>query len=701
MSTPYDLPDYNTTDFPLAVKRQIESTKSEDEKLNKHQSIVKEFFTRSPNQRGLLICHGMGRGKTRLATSIMFWFREFEPDRRVVILSAKSLEANFRKEMHDYKEVTDEYIDSNFKFISLNSSNMFKQVTRIDKDPNALEFDNALGEFLDDTKSNSLENSLLIVDEAHNLFNSITNGAKNAVSLYDLVMKTTNLRVIFMTGTPIINDPFELVPCFNMLRGPLYLDISGGARSIPRKKDPKFTTLFSEDIGEFEDYFVDFKTKKIKNKDKFTNRIFGLSSYYGDLYVGNQDKVGFPKKLKTQVEHVPMSEKQFTAYSNARLAELEESKRSYRAKESRFSSASGASSTYRVKSRQISNYAIPEYALGPVRGYKSREKYITRITTEDLQNTNEFSPKMGRIIKNIEKHKNQQGIVYSQFVSGEGIGIFSKVLLAHGYQQYGVSSDDADITHSDKITFAVLSGDVDPETRAEIIKIFNEKDTKIQILLLSGALAEGIDLKRVRHVHVMEPFWNYARINQVEARAIRFLSHEDLPEDERNVQVYVYLSDYPNGYPKSKMKEPTTDVDLYNKSIDNMHIINTFIQAIAEASIDCAIHYEELPAELKAVIQCKVCAPDGSALFHPVLKRDMTIPSLCKPYSVSKIKVEEIIVPGIPDKFYYKLNGDNPEIYYFDKKINGYTHLPKTHEYYGSIMEAILKKDSKFAAIEL
>ena len=62
---------------------------------------------------------------------------------------------------------------------------------------------------------------------------------------------------------------------------------------------------------------------------------------------------------------------------------------------------------------------------------------------------------------------------------------------------------------------------------------------------MSSAVAEGIDLKRIRHVHIMEPFWNYARINQVETRAIRYMSHADLPENEQTVQTYIYLSDYP------------------------------------------------------------------------------------------------------------------------------------------------------------
>lgn len=749
-----DLPYFNSTNFPLAVKGQLSKAEYDEHEaklLKYHQFVVKEYFTRT-HARGLLICHGMGQGKTRLAVSIADHVRNFDPERQVIVLSAKSLEANFRKELTAYTGKTEDYIDQNYKFISLNSSNMFRKISNVDKTDEQNELEKRLGDFMDDViRDSSLENAMLIVDEAHNLFNAITNGAKNATSLYDLIMETKNLRVIFMSGTPIINDPFELVPCFNMIRGMMQVDITGrgedddendkedvtnsaeAAQFEDRSESPtdeqpkeqtkshtsKFSkrkgrkdksfgdkqptkkqnaTLFSEEIEEFEEYFIDREHKTIKNKEKFTNRIFGLSSYYGDLYFENESgKPGFPKELPVVIEKIPMSQTQFARYISARILEQDETKRGYRAAGSRFSSATGGSSTYRVKSRQISNYCIPEYALGPVRGAKSREKFIDKITIEDLQNLDEFSPKMGKILKNIEKHNGQPGIVYSQFVSGEGIGIFALVLKALGWQQQGVlegsSSDDYDLKGKKQKTFGILSGDIDPEERAKLIADFNLKGANIDLLLLSGAVAEGIDLKRVRHVHVMEPFWNYARINQVKTRAIRYLSHVDLPEEEQNVQVYIYLSDYPTGYPKIKIKEPTTDNDLYEKSINNMEIINTFMQAVAESSIDCALHYDKLTDEAKAKVKCKLCSPDNQMLYHPLLKKDMELPSTCRALSEKKVTVEEIVVPGSDETFYYKKEGDAIHIYHMNKKINGYALLPRAHPLYADIMSAIVMKE--------
>ena len=505
-------------------------------------------------------------------------------------------------------------------------------------------------------------------------------------------MRTENIKLIFLTGNPVINHPFELVPCFNMLRGVIHLDQQITAQRGTERHKSKYgnstTTLFSENLEEFEHYFVHDtgKIAEIKNKDKFTNRIFGLVSYYGDLYFEADKREGFPKELPLKIEHVPMSLQQFAAYTVCRISEMEESKKSYKSSGARFAKMSGSFSTYRVKSRQCSNYCIPEYALGSVRGTKSREKYISKITADDLHNTAKYSPKMGKIIENIDKHEGQNGIVYSQFVAGEGLGIFQLVLKNNGWRSYhDVHDDDADIP-----TYAVLSGDIDPEERAEVIQTYNV-GKKIQLLLLSGAVAEGIDLKNTRHVHIMEPFWNYARINQVKARAIRYKSHEALPVEQRNTQVYIYLSDYPRDTPKAKKTEPTTDVDMFEKSILHMRLIDSFMIALAESSIDCSLHHKKIPLTQREKISCKMCAPTNLPLYHPVITKDMLLPNVCTQYTESKVEVQQVDVDG--QTYYYKLVDNIPVIYKHDDKLAGYVKMPAMDFNYAHIYEAILKKN--------
>jgi hypothetical protein len=70
----------------------------------------------------------------------------------------------------------------------------------------------------------------------------------------------------------------------------------------------------------------------------------------------------------------------------------------------------------------------------------------------------------------------------------------------------------------------------------------NNKGEICRVICISSAGAEGLSLKCVRAVHIMEPYWNDVRLRQVKGRAVRINSHKDLPESERNVSVYTYLS---------------------------------------------------------------------------------------------------------------------------------------------------------------
>ena len=66
---------------------------------------------------------------------------------------------------------------------------------------------------------------------------------------------------------------------------------------------------------------------------------------------------------------------------------------------------------------------------------------------------------------------------------------------------------------------------------------------KIDVLLLSSSGGEGLDLKNTRQIHIMEPHWNIAKINQVIGRGIRYKSHESLPKSQRLVNVYYWISE--------------------------------------------------------------------------------------------------------------------------------------------------------------
>lgn len=722
-------PPQNNTNFPQALKNILGNLKYNDktEFLKFHQYLVKEYASMKLDDfsfRGLMMYFEVGFGKTILAIALALLYKKIDKTKKIIVLLSKGLIQNFKdnikkflRDNPEFKElgITPADINKHFKFISFRSNLMYKKIAELDKTVAQEEFEEQIGKISEEMKKDKdfLENSVLIVDEAHNFTNAITNGSVNSVQLYDTIMTTKNIKLFLLTGTPIINDPFELVPAFNMLKGKIKVD-----RKISDKR-PVYVTLFPESRGEFENYFIERvdMRKHIKNKSRFQNRIMGLTTYYGTMYFEEKNP-DYPEQLPTKVEVINMSPEQYSKYDSARDIEKEEAsyKKKRPSKSARFAK-SDSSSTYRIRTRQISNFVFPDHALGPKRGKKMRKKFIHKLTDSDWESMNVLSPKMVKIYENIKTHGNELGMVYTEFVTGEGIAIFEEYLRRNGYKHWEDGSAEKELEENYGVkrkggkigpTYAIITGQLDIDERARIQEVFNSSDNRkggvITLLLVNKIAAEGLDLKGLRHIHIMEPFWNYSRIEQVIGRGVRYKSHTHLPKNEQNVQPYVYLSDYPVGFPESKKKEKTTDIEMYDNVMDARVLNDEFKLAIVESSLDCLVHSKSFTPNIAEKIKCKLCSPTDAPLYNPVLSKDLSVSDPCLDIKESKVQAKEIIDSITGDKYAYQLIDPNshssmsegqsslPEIqvFKFEENLNGYVPVNANNPAYGRIVRKVL-----------
>ena len=725
------------TNSTLEIKNtvdQIESTYNKDEYLQKFQYNIKEYLIKS-DTRGLLLFHSPGTGKSITAAAIAEYYRIHDPKRRIVILSSKSLQNNFKGNIRKYmfqeslfrgpknKDSINNIIETKYNFISLNASNMFKQVSSIGKSQEEIDYEKSLEKFNDYIGGNKsfLENSLLIIDEVHNLSNAIKNGSKNGIKLYDTIMKTKNIKLIFLTGTPVVSSPFEIVPLFNMLKGFIY--------HLGNKY-----TLFPENLQEFYNIFIDKEKSSIKNANVFKNRIIGMVSYYGNFYFQGKIKENFPEEKPLIIEKVAMSSQQFIKYQDARSIEEKESAGSFTKPSFGqgffFKDDSGSSSSYRIRSRQESNYCIPEYAIKKVhtKGEKGQtkivtQKFIHKIEKDDLKNLDRFSPKFKKIIDNVKSHPNQLSVVYSEFVHANGIILFSLVLEAAENYVYWrdmqINKDATEVNEYDleildkivkkdktsknikstkltKRSYALIHGDVPFSERESILKTFNDKKNitgdYISLLLISKSGAEGLNLKNVRNIHIMEPFWNFARIEQVIARGARFMSHMFLPKDLQNIQPYLYISTYPSDFKRDPKKEleRTTDEELLYVSIVGKKLINQFELALIESSVDCSINKKDLSPDIQKQIDCHLCLPNNKNLFDTDINTDLKIDN-CQPLNTSEIDAKQIKIDNVVYYYTYDKDTNKIKIYEYNDKIGNYIEMAKNNPLFSQIVINILK----------
>ena len=242
-----------------------------------------------------------------------------------------------------------------------------------------------------------------------------------------------------------------------------------------------------------------------------------------------------------------------------------------------------------------------------------------------------YSPKYLEILKNIKNPENEGlNLVYSQFRTLEGIGIFAEVLKFNGFVEFKVIKTaggwDIDMDVG-KPAFALYTGTEGDEEKELIRKIYNgqwndsgfpvnisKKLNKvarnnnmgkiIKVFMITASGSEGINLRNTRYVHIMEPYWNPARIEQVIGRARRICSHQELPKELQTVEVFVYLMIFTETQIKaskelrkmdlSKRGNPrqpvSSDYALYEINLIKSELSAQFIKAIKESSIDCAIH---------------------------------------------------------------------------------------------------------------
>jgi hypothetical protein len=115
----------------------------------------------------------------------------------------------------------------------------------------------------------------------------------------------------------------------------------------------------------------------------------------------------------------------------------------------------------------------------------------------------------------------------------------------------------------------------------------NKDGHKIKVILISKAGSEGIDLKFIRQVHILEPWYNMNRIEQIIGRAVRNFSHKDLPFEKRNVEIFMY------GTILGDNQEEAADLYVYRVAEYKAIQIGKVTRVLKETAIDCIINHDQ------------------------------------------------------------------------------------------------------------
>jgi superfamily II DNA or RNA helicase len=198
-----------------------------------------------------------------------------------------------------------------------------------------------------------------------------------------------------------------------------------------------------------------------------------------------------------------------------------------------------------------------DYGLLP-----SKKKNFFLNVTRQLSNTVKNDSTSPKIIE-----------IYQKIVEGPSPSIVYSNYLKNGIYTL------AELLEKNNIKYRAITGHITDDKLNLIVDNYNKG--AYQVLLISSAGSESLDLKSTRQIHIMEPHWNESRINQVIGRSIRYQSHNNLPISERHVDIYRWISTF-----KNNIKNDSADQYLTKLSIAKNNVWEKFQDIIKKASIE-------------------------------------------------------------------------------------------------------------------
>ena len=384
----------------------------------------------------------------------------------------------------------------------------------------------------------NFDNRLVIIDEAHNIrVKSEQNTSlqeKAIVSALDKLVKTANnMILVLLTATPMYDIYDEIVYYFNLFLWNERKQAANAEIKISEFFDDQANLKQGEAGQRFRDLCQQY-VSYVKGDNPFTfpfrltpppvvDLAPNTTSYINQPITEADPKINF---LKPYILESVAEGEQKSTLQKRRVGENVEDV-----------SLMQATIAVLPGNKTFSETFVPSTEGNTFFNYRNPE--LRFLSPAHIQN---YSAKFARIIKSIN---DGEGIVfvYSNMAT-LGAQLFAMALEEHGYGPYQGKSLIANQVNK-KGSYILLSTitpqDINISSLIDKAKDIRNKDgSVIRVIISSPVVAEGVNFRYVRQVHVMEPWWNMSRIEQVIGRGLRTCSHQVLPFEKQNCTVYLH-----------------------------------------------------------------------------------------------------------------------------------------------------------------
>jgi len=598
-----------------------------------YQYIAQQHLSPFSPYRGLLLYHGLGFGKTCSAIT----FAEAWLDKRVGtdlkydiwVITSNALMDNFKSQLYRREAGSKQCMGDAYRFLSPKAIDARYKFFTYDK------FGSAVKEKADAHKLKSwARNRIIIIDEAHNLRNPNIRGA---IGLETFLKAGVNNRLVLLSATPMFDQPDELTQLlYYLVLNDQRTDLSMTADEIQKTSFYQSvngqTTLNQQWVPVFKQLCQNY-VSYVKGRNPFTlaTRLTPANSGYPLFTSTTLPKEGYFPTTPINGQWIQYIEDGLIA---TELSELQSDvlfhtkfiKETVKTKMAQIHEGDGGNAPIPINTNILegTNVLYPgkrgkSYFVGSD-GFQAILKPIPIKNTSKVNYDYYGKPYLypcdaylktfaGKLYSAAKYLQNSTGIVliYSHFI-WSGVMPMAVVLEHLGYNRYqennllkpGAGKDATDtvgaagdLPKTPGRHYAILCSDPaisGVDHFQQLLDVINGDDNqhgeKIKVILMSPVASEGISFKNVREVHILDPWYHLNRLEQVIGRSIRTCSHQSLPLTERNVTVFLHVSQYAPTVVKNK---ETYDLYTYRIASDKKQKTNEIETLLRDNALDCAL----------------------------------------------------------------------------------------------------------------
>ena len=168
----------------------------------------------------------------------------------------------------------------------------------------------------------------------------------------------------------------------------------------------------------------------------------------------------------------------------------------------------------------------------------------------------------------------------------------------------------------------------------------NKDGTRIKVVVGSQVAGEGLDLRALREVHILEGWFHLSKEEQIVGRGIRYCSHNALPKQQRNCTIHLYVNSFPNATNKE-----TIDQYTYRTAMNKAVRIGNISRALKRGAADCNLNREAIL--VNGLRDVEMVDSQGLARVVDINDRDYT--PTCDWIRCSYSCKPSLNVAGLPD----------------------------------------------------